>query len=650
MTPSPCPDTLCDAALAQASVPTLLMCLAQITQDPRWLAPPFRPKRDVAIFAEPSGGLSPEAQATVRQALAQVLDELASGERQLPPTPDAGRLQAMMSCCLGEPLPAEYVPMAMEEMGFADRRLHWQDSPPAARRDGFRVLVIGAGFSGLCAAHRLQQLAIPFEVIDKNAALGGTWFENTYPEAGVDTPNHFYSYSFAPNLGWSSNYAKRDEVWRYQQQVATDLGLLRHISFNTEASSLHWHEDRQQWQVELVGPDSGSGSKASSRRWFDAVITAVGQLNRPKLTSVRGLDSFPGPHWHSARWRHDVALAGRDVAIIGTGASAMQLLRSVAEQARSVTVFQRSPQWARPPQDYHGSVSPEAQWLLQHVPFYYAWYRFGLMWRFGDGLLPTVRRDPAWPHPQRAMNHRNDSQRRQLTDYLAGELADRPDLLARCLPDYPPYGKRILIDNGWYQALKRPNVRLVSEAVDHIDGPVIVDASGARHPADVLLLATGFEPGKMLGPLAVHGRSGVPLSSVWAGDNPRAYLGISVPDYPNLFILTGPNTGLAHGGSLIFVSECQVRYVTGLLREMLERGLSSIEVQADAHDAYNQRVDAEHAELVWTHPGMRNWYRNAQGRVFSPMPWRLVDYWQMTRLPDLQPYRSTRLQAATDAP
>ena len=638
MTHSPRPDTARDAALALASVPTLLMCLAQITQDPRWLAPPFRPKRDIAIFAEPSGGLPPEAQQAVREALAQVLDELARGERRLPPTPDPERLQAMMSCCLGEPLPPEYVPMAMEEMGFADRRLHWQGEPPAARREDFRVLVIGAGFSGLCAAHRLQQLAIPFELIDKNAELGGTWFENTYPEAGVDTPNHFYSYSFAPNLGWSSNYAKRDEVWRYQQKVAADLGLLPHIRFNTEATSLQWHEDKQQWQVDIVGPE---GSAVS--RWFDAVITAVGQLNRPKLTTIRGLHSFPGPHWHSAQWRHDVPLAGQDVAIIGTGASAMQLLRSVAEEARQVTVFQRSPQWARPPQDYHGSVSPEAQWLLHNVPYYYAWYRFGLMWRFGDGLLPTVRRDPAWPHPQRAMNHRNDNQRRQLTEHLEGQLADRPDLLAKCLPDYPPYGKRILIDNGWYQALQRPNVRLVTQAVDHIDGPDIVDASGERHRADVVLLATGFEPGKMLGPLVVRGRSGLPLSTLWAGDNPRAYLGISVPDYPNLFILTGPNTGLAHGGSLIFVSECQVRYVTGLLREMLERGLSSLEVQADAHDAYNQRVDAEHADLVWTHPGMRNWYRNAQGRVFSPMPWRLVDYWQMTRLPDLQPYRTTGL-------
>ncbi len=627
-------DPQCTAALQQASVPTLLMCLAQITQDPRWLQPPFQPKRDITIFAEVSGGLSPEAQQTVRDAMAQVLDELASGARTLPPLPADERMATMMSVCLGEPLPAEYLPMALEEMGFADRRLDWRAAPSPERLAHFKVLVIGAGFSGLCAAHRLQQLGIRFELIEKNTDLGGTWFENTYPEAGVDTPNHFYSYSFAPNLGWSSNYAKRDEVWDYQRRVADELDLRRHIELGVEASALQWHKDRGQWQIDTTAAD---GSQHS--RWADAVITAVGQLNRPKLTSIPGLTSFTGPHWHSAQWRHDVPLAGQDVAIIGTGASAMQFLRSVADVAQSVTVFQRSPQWARPPQDYHGTVSPEARWLLDRVPYYYAWYRFGLMWRFGDGLLPTVRRDPTWPHPERAMNHRNDSQRRQLTEYLQGELADRPDLLAKCLPSYPPYGKRILIDNGWYQALKRPNVKLVTEAVDHVDGSHIVDASGQRHQADVLLLATGFEPGKMLGPLVVRGRSGVPLQQVWGDDNPRAYLGVTVPDYPNLFVLTGPNTGLAHGGSLIFVSECQVRYVTAMLREMLETGATRVEVTQAAHDDYNQRVDAEHAELVWTHPGMRNWYRNAAGRVFSPMPWRLVDYWQMTRAPELAHYQ-----------
>jgi 4-hydroxyacetophenone monooxygenase len=536
----------------------------------------------------------------------------------------------MMSWCLGEPLPPEYVPMAMEEMGLRDRRLGWRIDPKPARLDSFKVLVIGAGFSGLCAAFRLQQMGIAFEVVEKNADVGGTWLENDYPEAGVDTPNHFYSYSFAPNLGWTSNYAKRGEVWDYQRQVVSDLDLRRHIEFGVEADAMTWHEDRQQWEVSTRQADG-----SLRQRWVDAVITAVGQLNRPKLASIPGLESFTGQSWHSAQWRHDVPLAGKKVAIIGTGASAMQFLRSVASQAEQVTVFQRSPQWARPPQDYHGSVSVQARWLLENVPHYYAWYRFGLMWRFGDGLLPTVRRDPNWPHPERAMNHRNDSQRRQLSAHLQEQLADRPDLVAKCLPSYPPYGKRILIDNGWYQTLKQPHVELVTEAVAQVDGSEIVDAKGGRHKVDVILLATGFEPGKMLWPIDIRGRSGTALKQVWGADNPKAHLGITVPDYPNLFVLTGPNTGLAHGGSLIFVTECQVRYVTAMLREMLEQGLGSVEVKQPVHDDYNQRVDAEHADLVWTHPGMRNWYRNDQGRVFSPMPWRLVDYWRMTERPDL---------------
>jgi len=625
-----------EAALGEASVPTLLMCLAQITRDPRWLKEPFLPRRDISIFAEASGGLSPDVQQTVRDALARVLDELAAGTRTLPPLPADDEMVEMMSVCLGERIPAEYVPMAMEEMGLRDRGLEWR-GPPPARLAGFRVLVIGAGFSGLCAAYRLKQMGIAFEVLEKNADVGGTWFENDYPEAGVDTPNHFYSYSFAPNTGWSSNYSKRGEVWNYQRRVTEDLGLRAHIAFGVEVTSLHWDDARREWTVTSREADGGLRTRTAP-----AVIIAVGQLNRPKLGAIRGLEGFSGDAWHSAQWRHDVPLEARDVAVIGTGASAMQFLRTVAAQARSVTVYQRSPQWARPPQDYHGTVSPDGRWLLENVPYYYAWYRFGLMWRFGDGLLPTVRRDPSWPHPQRAMNHRNDRQREQLTEYLLGQLEGRPDLVAKCLPDYPPYGKRILIDNGWYATLRRDNVTLVTEAVDHVDGGEIVDATGARRRADVILLATGFEPGRMLWPIDIRGRSGTPLAEVWAGDDPRAYLGITVPDYPNLFVLTGPNTGLAHGGSLILVSECQVRYVTALLREMLETGLAAVEVRRPVHDDYNARVDAEHAELVWTHPGMRNWYRNDRGRVFSPMPWRLVDYWRMTRQPDLADYEVHR--------
>ena len=624
-----------DDALRQASVPTLLMCLAQITRDPRWLQEPFLPKRDISIFAEPTGGLSEQAQQTVRDSLATVLDELASGQRSLPPLPSEAELVEMMSVCLGERVPPEYAPMAMEEMGFRDRMLTWRKPPPAARLATFRVLVIGAGFTGLCAAYRLKQMGFAFEVVEKNPELGGTWFENHYPEAGVDTPNHFYSYSFAPNTGWSSNYSKRDEMLDYQRKVSADLDLRRHIDFGVEVLKMDWHEDRRRWEVITREADGSTRS-----RWADAVITAMGFLNRPKLGSIAGLDTFTGQSWHSARWRDDVPLQGKRIGVIGTGASAMQFLRSVAAQAAQVTIFQRSPQWARPPQDYHGTVSTESKWLLQNIPYYYAWYRFGLMWRFGDGLLPTVRRDPNWPTPQRSMNHRNDRQRQQLTEHLLKELEGRPDLIEKCLPDYPPYGKRILIDNGWYQALKRPNVELVTEAVDHVEGSEIVDATGRRHEVDVILLATGFEPGKLLWPIEIRGRKGLLLSDVWADDQPRAHLGITMPGFPNLFVTTGPNTGLAHGGSAIFVSEVQVRYITAMLREMFERSLSDVEVLAPVHDAYNDRVDAEHAELVWTHPGMRNWYRNAQGRVFAVMPWRLVDYWRMTHEPDLSEFKT----------
>jgi 4-hydroxyacetophenone monooxygenase len=236
------------------------------------------------------------------------------------------------------------------------------------------------------------------------------------------------------------------------------------------------------------------------------------------------------------------------------------------------------------------------------------------------------------------MNYRNDRQREQLTEYLKHELEGREDLIAKCLPDYPPYGKRILIDNGWYQALKRPNVELVTEGVDRIEGDTLVTASGARHRADVVVMATGFEAGKLLWPMDIRGRSGTPLKDVWGEDDPRAYVGITVPDYPNLFVMSGPNTGLAHGGSVIFVAECQVRYIAAMLCEMIRRGLADVEVRREVHDAFNEKVDAEHAMLVWSHPGMTNWYRNRRGRVFIPMPFRLVDYWTMTHAPNLEDY------------
>jgi len=624
-----------DDALREASIPTLLMCVAQLSGDPRWLEPPFRPQRDVSIFADPTGGLPPDVQQAVRDAAARLLGELARGERELPAPPDDATLARMMSVCLGERVPPEYAPMVREEMGFASREVRWSAEPPPARRAAMRTLVVGAGLSGLCAAFRFGELGVPFEIVEKNAEIGGTWWDNDYPESGVDTPNHFYSYSFARNLGWSSNYSKRGEVLEYMLRVAGELGVRSRVRLRTEVIALDWDEAGREWAATIR---DAAGERIERYR---AVVLACGPLSRPRLSSIPGLDTFPGEWFHSAHWRRDVPLAGRRVAVIGTGASALQFLRTLAADAGHVTVFQRSPQWARPPQDYHGTVSAGQRWLLEHVPLYYAWYRFGLMWRYGDGLLPTLRRDPDWPHPGRAMNARNDRHREQLADYLRGELAGRDDLVAKALPDYPPYGKRILIDNGWFATLKRDNVELVTEAVARVDGTDVVTASGARHAADVVILATGFEVSRMLGPMTVRGRGGATIDEAWRDDDPRAHLGITVPGFPNLFLLAGPGTGLAHGGSLIFVAECQVRYVSRLLVEMTERDLDALEVRRAVMDESIRRFDAAHRELVWAHPGMRNWYRNAAGRVFAPMPWRLVDYWTMTREPALEEFVAT---------
>ena len=276
------------------------------------------------------------------------------------------------------------------------------------------------------------------------------------------------------------------------------------------------------------------------------------------------------------------------------------------------------------------------------MPFYANWYRFGLLWRFGDGLLRSLRRDPDWPHPQRSMNRTNDRHRAQMAQYILDELDGRPDLVEQAMPDCPPYGKRILVDNHWFKTLRRDNVSLVTSAVSGIEGDTVVAEDGSRHRVDVVVLATGFEAGKLLSPIEVRGRSGVPLSEVWGDDDPRAYLGITVPDHPNLFCMLGPGTGIARGGSAIFQAECQIRYITRCLVQMIETGAASLEVRADVHDEYIERFDAAHSESVWSHAGMRNWYRNEAGRAFGPMPWRLVDYWAMTHDADLGDYRVVR--------
>lgn len=627
-------DAAIAAALESASVPTLMASLVHLTGDTGLLRGPIRPKP--AATSGVQGGLGDAEKAEVRRRAAAALAAWRDAGCRLPPPPPPETVREMMSFVVGEPVPDEYVPMMLEELeldGEDARGFRWDGPVSSAAVEGFRVLLIGAGMSGLLAAIRLEEAGLPYVVVEKNPAVGGTWWENRYPGCRVDVANHFYCYSFRPNHDWPEHFSRQPELRDYFDRCADEHGVRPRIRFETEVVSARFDEAGARWEVRLSRAD---GAEETLR--VNAIVSAVGQLNRPRLPDIPGRDAFTGPAFHSAAWEPEHDLRGRRVAVIGTGASAFQIVPELAGTVSRLVVFQRSPVWMLPNPGYRARVSEGKKWLLRHVPYYARWYRFLLFWPASDGLLPSLRVDPAWPHPERSVSAANDLQRVAFTQWMESQLRDRPDLLAKVVPAYPPFGKRMLQDDGsWLGALKQPHVALVTDPIREITADAIVCASGEQHPVDAIVFATGFHANRFLWPMEIVGRGGVRLAERW-GDEPRAYLGITVPDFPNLFCLYGPGTNLAHAGSIIFHSECQVRYVMGCLRALVERGLQTLDCRREVHDAYVERFEREHAGLVWSHPGMTSWYKNERGRVIATSPWRLVDYWRWTREPDLGDY------------
>ena len=619
------------AALETTHIPTLLMVLAHYTSDDRWLEPPYTPERGRGLEANDSGGLPPAIQAEIREHAFTVIRDWRDGMFPDPAPPSPERLIRMLSVCLGEPVSPEYATMMLEEMGVLPREAEWSAATEAAF-PGFKVIVIGAGLSGICAAIKLKRAGIPFTVFDKNPSLGGTWFENRYPGCRVDTPSHLYSFSFSPNHDWSNYYARRPEIHEYLVRCAIDYSVVNDIRFSAEVTGAIFDDDRGCWTVTVRWPDG-----TEERHEANAVISAVGQLNRPAVPRITGAGTFAGPAFHTARWRGDVDLAGKRVAVVGTGASAMQVVPSIAAEVESLTIFQRSPQWAAPNPNYLREVTDEVKVLFNELPYFAEFYRVQLVWRFNDQIHRSLQIDPDWTDP-RSINSMNEGHRRYLTRYIEEELGDRVDLRDVAIPHYPPYGKRMLMDNGWFRTITQPHVRVVTERIDCIEPDGIRSADGKLHPVDVIVYATGFQATHMLAGVEVRGRGGRSLRDEWGEDDPRAYLGMTVPGFPNLFLLYGPNTNLGHGGTIIFHAECQVRYVVSMLITMIESGIESIEVRTDVCDDYNRRVDDAHSKMVWTHPAMDTWYRNARGRVVTNSPWRLIDYWQMTREVNLTDY------------
>jgi 4-hydroxyacetophenone monooxygenase len=579
----------------------------------------------------------------VRNRLVEVLKDYAATGRPIP-RPDAATLRRMMSASVGVQVPEEYVPLLIEELRLGDvdtRALNWRTDPEALPRSDYPVVIIGAGFAGICTGIRLQDAGIPFVILEKNEGPGGTWFENAYPGCGVDTPNHFYSFSFNPNDAWTNHFSKRDEIQAYVENTVAKYGLARHIRYGCTVQSARYDEDSATWDVRYTDAQ-GQAQRQTAR----VLVAGVGH-NIPSTPKFEGMERFAGPVLHTAAWDHSVDLKGKRVVMIGTGASGIQVGPSIAPEVAHLTIFQRTPHWAVGDPNYHKPIAWGHRWALKHIPLFMAWQRFQLFWAVSDSFHRSLHVDPQWDRPDQSLNAENQATRDRIVAYITNELEGDPELLAKCIPSYPPYGKRMLRDNHWFRMLREPHVDLVTCGVARIEPDAVVDRDGNAHAADAIVMATGFQASRLLWPMEITGRGGRSLRDEWGDNDPRAYKGMTVPGFPNFFVLAGPNTILAHGGSAIFHIECQVTYVLSALRDMIENGRASVEVRPEVYEGYNQQVDERLGRMVWSHRGVTSWYKNDKNRVTMTSPWRLVDFWNLTHQFEPAEFVSRPLETAS---
>lgn len=621
-------DDFLREAVEQSEILPLLVAIATHTGDHRVLEEAVRP--DAANMLVPDLGYTAEDFARSRRAAVDALIRYRDAGCPAVAPPDDETIDSLIEWLTGGQDVRSQLQVFREELDLRDEDLRapeWRKVDVAPDRT-FRVAIVGAGMSGLAAAHRLAQAGVDHVVIEKNDDVGGTWLENTYPGCRVDVPTFFYSYSFAQRADWPETYSRQDVLLDYFRSVAEDFALREAIRFRTEVTSMAWDDDRKLWTLELLTPDGEETIEA------EAVVSAVGQLNRPKYPDIPGVDSFEGMAFHSARWDHDVDLAGRRVGVIGTGCSAAQFIPVVARESDHLTVFQRTPNWLAPAPSIADEIGSGTRWLFERVPSYVHWYRLFQFWRLAEGMLIAAKVDPDW-EGEGTVSEINAFVRELFVAHLQETFADRPDLIEKVTPDYPPIAKRIVRDDGiWAETLTRDDVALETTDIEAITPTGVRTADGVEHELDVLIYGTGFQAADFLMPMKVVGRDGVDLHDRWGGDA-RAHLGITVPGFPNLFCLYGPNTNIVINGSIIFFSEAEVHYLLQAVRFLLAEDVAAIDCRPEVHDAYNERIDAGNRGMAWGASDVSSWYKNQFGRVAQNWPFSLWEYWEQTR--DIDP-------------
>jgi cation diffusion facilitator CzcD-associated flavoprotein CzcO len=471
----------------------------------------------------------------------------------------------------------------------------------------YDLLIIGAGFGGLCMAALARRAGVQVVVLERRQEVGGTWSQNTYPGCACDTQSHHYSLSFALNPDWSQRYAPQPEILAYLKKVADELDLTPSIKFGASVASAVFDETTDSWKVRC---DGGQTYEAQF------VVSAVGQLNQPAVPEIPGMESFPGATMHTAEWDHSYDFKDRRVAVIGSGASAIQLIPELAKTVSRLHVFQRSPNWLIP--KLNRAFRPIEKGLLRHIPFLMRLYRWGIYWNW----------ERSWPE---FLVDSPQAEKRTSINRAGIEAAVRSaDLREKLIPAYPLGCKRILLSDDFLETMQAEHVFLNTSGIARVEGREIVTNDGARVAVDCIVYATGFKSHDFLPGMTVIGRGGRDLKRDWeAAGGPNAYLGIAVPGYPNFFMTYGPNTNLGHN-SIVFMLECQTRWILKLIRNARRRGKRTAEVTEAALAAFNRELERDLAKTAWA-GSCSSWYKNAKGKIINNWSSSTVRYWRLTR-------------------
>lgn len=555
---------------------------------------------------------------------------LARPDRRDNGRPDDDHLRHLVEVMEDRPITdAEYA-FRKPILAFDDlpRAASWTDEAPNTRTH--EVAIIGAGFSGVAMAVQLRHLGIPFRIYERRSEAGGTWSINTYPSARVDTLSAGYQFSFVKNYPWSEYYATQREVRAYIDHVIDTFGLAEFLELDADVTSATFDESSKTWRLTIR---SGDVDRDVTARY---IVAASGVFAVPRQLSAPGVETFAGPLIHTTSWDASVDLTGKNVAVVGNGSTGVQLLQAVAEKAASVAVYQRTPQWMLPRENYGAPIPPSLQWLIDNVPHYWNWYVYTSV-TYLLGAQNMQEPDPEWKARGGRVSRLNDDYRAALESYIRDQVEGREDLASRLIPNYAPMARRLVADNNWYRTLLRDHVELVTTPIDAI-GPDSIASGGQTRPTDVIIAATGFDVERYLWPTEFFGTGGKRLRDVWEREpGPTAYLGMAVPDFPNLFIMYGPNAQPRTGESTQSWIECWTKYIADCIIATVERGAASIEVTFGALQRYADDVDELSNALIWADPDAaeRNYYVNSYGRQQVVAPWRAEDYFALLSRPDL---------------